>query len=480
MTMEKMIHPITTYLRPNDTLEDAARVMLETRMDVLPVGDEQGRLVGVFSRSTLYRMILEKLPSDTSIHGFIKTKAVTTSLGLLYEMTFGHNEQNIQKGYTEESVLVDNKQRIVGVLTKTSTVNALVASENDMREEFEQLEAIMHTAKAESLHRADGGNRFAEKGTSKQVHQATYHWDHILTRDKAMKNLIVSAHKAARRNTAILLRGESGTGKELFAHALHNSSPRASGPFVTINCASVPEHLLEAEFFGYETGAFTGADRAGRIGKFELAHKGTLFLDEIGDMAINLQAKLLRAIEGKEFYRIGGTKPIQTDVRIISATNAPIEEMLQQKTFREELYYRLHVVSFSIPPLRMRMNDIMLLAHSFIEQLNPILETAVTGIDESVQRLFYQYEWPGNIRQLRNVIERGMIMAEKGMISYVDLPDELLQKAAEGNGRNIIYAAEKTELARALRETNGNKAKAARLLGISRSVLYEKLKKYQL
>lgn len=480
MTMQKMIHPITTYLRPTDTLEDAARAMLETRMDVLPVGDEQGRLVGVFSRSALYRMILEKVPSSTAIHGFIKTEAVTTSLDRLYETTFEQLEQTIQNSQVGTSIIVDNEQRIIGVLTKTSVVNALVASKNDLREQLEQLEAIMHRANAEALHRAYSGNRQGEKASTRQVHQAIYQWDHILTRDKTMKSVIASAQKAARRNTAVLLRGESGTGKELFAHALHNSSQRAAGPFVTINCASVPEHLLEAEFFGYETGAFTGADRAGRIGKFELAHKGTLFLDEIGDMALNLQAKLLRVIEGKEFYRIGGTKPIQTDVRIISATNAPLEEMIQQKTFREELYYRLHVVSLSIPPLRVRTNDILLLAQSFIKLLNPVLDTAVTGIDETVQRLFYQYAWPGNIRQLRNVIERGMIMAEEGEISLADLPEELLQKAAEGIGKTIVYAVEKAELERALRETSGNKAKAARLLGMSRSVLYEKLKKYHL
>jgi transcriptional regulator with PAS, ATPase and Fis domain len=370
---------------------------------------------------------------------------------------------------------VDNDHRIIGVLTKTKVVNALVESKNDLRE---QMAAIMSAAQAEVMPKGEDGTRSQDKTSIKQSNQAIFEWAHIITRDKTMKNLMASAEKAAKRNTAVLLRGESGTGKELFAHAMHNASSRAEGPFVPINCASVPEHLLEAEFFGYETGSFTGADRAGRIGKFELAHGGTLFLDEIGDMPLHLQAKLLRVIEGREFFRVGGTKLVHTDVRIISATNAPLEEMIRQKTFREELFYRIHVITFSLPPLRARKNDILLLANAFIKQLNPVLDTAVTGIDEYVQQVLYQYEWPGNIRQLRNVIERGMIMAERGKISFADLPDELLWRATEGHGKTIAQAVEKTEMERALRQTNGNKAKAARLLGISRSVFYEKLKKY--
>lgn len=414
MTMQKMMQPITTYLRPTDTLEDAARVMLETQMDMLPVGDAQGRLVGVFSHRELYRMILEKAPSTTAIESYMITESITIS-----------REQNCW-----------------------TTV--------------------------------DKGNRQADKASQKHFPQALYHWEHILTVDKVMLDLISSAQKAARRNTAVMIRGESGTGKELFAHAIHHASSRASGPFVTINCASVPEHLLEAEFFGYENGAFTGADRAGRIGKLELAHGGTLFLDEIGDMAMHLQAKLLRVIEGKEFFRIGGTKSIQTNVRIISATNAPLEELIMQKKFREELFYRLHVITFSIPPLRARKSDIPVLTDAFMKQLNPILDTTITGVENSVEMLFEQYEWPGNIRQLRNVIECGMIMAETGRISIADLPDELLKKADERDRITLVQAAEKTELERALRQTNGNKSKAARMLGISRSGFYEKLKKYQL
>lgn len=472
MSLHNMIQPITSYLRPTDSLEDAARFMLETRLDVVPVGDEEGKLIGVFSRTSLYRMILQKLPAYTPIQAFIKTEVVTTQLAKLSETTFEQLEKTIRSSQVGSSIIIDQDRRIVGVLTKARVVHALVESKNELRE---QMEVIMQADKSGAGHKSDS----ADKGGGKHPYPALYAWDQIITRDKAVKQLIAMADKAARRSSPVLLRGESGTGKELFAHALHNASRRASGPFITINCASIPEHLLEAEIFGYETGAFTGADRSGRIGKFELADGGTLFLDEIGDMPLSLQAKLLRVIEGKEFFRVGGIKPIRPDVRIISATHAPLEEMIAQKSFREDLYYRLQVISFSIPPLRERKNDIMLLANAFIKQLNPLLDTAVTGIEEGVQKIMYHYAWPGNIRQLRNVVERAMIMAETGKITVADLPQEMLEQAAQVHGKSVVHAVEKSEMERALRETNGNKAKAARLLGISRSVLYEKLKKYK-
>lgn len=475
MSLHHMIQPISSFLQANDSLEEAARAMLETRLDVLPVGDEEGRLIGVFSRSSLYRMILEKAPAHSPIRDYMKTEAVTTQLDKLTETTFEQMEQIIQNSHVGSSIIIDNERKIVGVLTKAKVVNALVQSKNDLRE---QMEVIMQADSPVSFDRTLEGGRVGEKGALKHPYRAIYTWNHIMTRDKAMKQCLATAAKAAKRNTPVLLLGESGTGKELFAHAIHNASTRASGPFITVNCASIPEHLLEAEFFGYESGAFTGADRAGRIGKFELAHGGTLFLDEIGEMPLSLQAKLLRVLEGKDFFRVGGNRPIQADVRIISATHAPLQERIREKTFREDLFYRLHVITLTIPPLRQRKNDILLLANAFIKQLNPLLDTNVTGIEEAVQKVLYHFEWPGNIRQLRNVVERGMIMAERGKISFADIPEEMMYKATEVHGKTVVHAAEKLEIERALRETNGNKAKAARLLGISRSVFYEKLKKY--
>ncbi|WP_400163673.1 sigma 54-interacting transcriptional regulator [Brevibacillus sp. TJ4] len=473
MTLHNMIQPVSSYLRPGDSLEDAARIMLETRLDTVPVGDAEGKLIGVFSRSSLYRMVLAKLPFHTPIRSFIKTDAFTTRVDALTEATFEQMEQAIRDSKASSSVIVDHDRRIVGMLTPAKVVRALVEAKNDLRE---QMEAIMQAERSGLEERSEP----VEKTGGKHSFQATHTWDHILTRDKTLKQVIAMAIKAARRDSPVLLLGESGTGKELFAHAIHNSSRRAGGPFLTINCSSIPEHLLEAEIFGYDTGAFTGADRGGRIGKVELANGGTLFLDEIGDMPLGLQAKLLRVVEGKDYFRVGGTKLLRPDVRIISATNAALGEMMAQKAFRQDLYYRLQVVTLSLPPLRARKNDILLLANAFVKQLNPQLDTTVSGIDENAQRVLYHYEWPGNVRQLRNVIERAMIMAETGKLTLADLPEEVVEQTVNFHGKGTVQEAERRELERALRETNGNKTKASRLLGISRSALYEKLKKYRI
>jgi len=323
------------------------------------------------------------------------------------------------------------------------------------------------------------------QGESDKTKFAHFTFEQIMTSDKQMEKLIRSACKAAKGQSTILIRGESGTGKELFAHAIHSASSRKNGPFVTVNCAAIPEHLLESEFFGYEEGAFTGANRKGKIGKFDLANGGTLFLDEVGDMSFPLQAKLLRVLQGREFFRVGGTERIQVDVRIIAATHRPLEKMVQNGEFREDLYYRLNVFSFQIPPLRNRKSDILLLSESFILELNRLNGTAITGIDPDAQATMLDYEWPGNVRELRNVLERAMIFAEHGKIKREDLPDYMLLETENDStdrstGSSLMEKAEKSAIKEAMQKTGGNKTRAAQLLGISRSVLYEKLKKYEI
>jgi len=319
-----------------------------------------------------------------------------------------------------------------------------------------------------------------------KAESAKFTWDHILSKDPYMEKLKKSAIKAAKGRSTVLIRGESGTGKELFAHAVHNSSARKEGKFVVVNCAAIPEDLLESEFFGYEEGAFTGARNKGKIGKFDLANGGALFLDEIGDMSLNLQAKLLRVLQEREFYRVGGTKRIQVDVRIIAATNRNLEEMVKEGTFREDLYYRLNVISFHIPPLRERVGDIPLLIGKMMTELNAALNTSITGMDNHARDVLETYHWPGNIRELRNVMERAMTFAEHGKIQLEDLPEYMVGKGREKHVASYLpevkmaESAERNAIENALEKTNGNKAKAARILGISRSGLYEKIKKYQL
>ncbi|WP_170098745.1 sigma-54-dependent Fis family transcriptional regulator [Alkalicoccus saliphilus] len=317
-----------------------------------------------------------------------------------------------------------------------------------------------------------------------QSETSRFTWDQIISNDPYVEKLKKSADKAAKGRSTVLIRGESGTGKELFAHAIHSSSVRRDGKFVIVNCAAIPEHLLESEFFGYEDGAFTGARQKGKIGKFDLADGGTLFLDEIGDMSYGLQSKLLRVLQEREFYRVGGTERVHVDVRIIAATNRPLEEMVETGEFREDLYYRLNVISLQIPPLRERKNDILLLTEVLMESLNRMLGSSITGIEEEAQHVLINYDWPGNVRELRNVLERAMTFAENGKIQVEDITEYIVDKVKQaGNGDPSIKmaaSAERTAVEKAIFAADGNKTKAARLLGISRSGLYEKLKKYQL
>lgn len=302
-----------------------------------------------------------------------------------------------------------------------------------------------------------------------------------------MERVKLEAKMAAASCSTVLLLGESGTGKELFAKAIHNESGR-SGPLVKTNCAAIPENLLESEFFGYADGAFTGAKKGGKPGKIELADGGTLFLDEIGDMSPNLQAKLLRFLQEREFERVGGNKTIKVNVRIIAATNKKLERMVEEGSFREDLYYRLNVVSIRIPPLRERKNDILDIINYLIKKLNKIIGSQVSGISPAALSMLKAHQWPGNIRELENVIERAINMNNKGMIDAFHLPDYLtnqqqLTSAFSNNKLDCQLNLEKNEhelLLKALSISNGNRSKAAKIMGISRSSLYDKLLKYDI
>jgi transcriptional regulator with PAS, ATPase and Fis domain len=331
------------------------------------------------------------------------------------------------------------------------------------------------------LQKAESKANFYQK-QYKQAESAKFNWDHIITLDSSMERLKKSGAKAAKGRSTVLIRGESGTGKELFAHAIHNSSARSEEKFVIVNCAAIPEDLLESEFFGYEEGAFTGAKQRGKLGKFDLANGGTLFLDEIGDMSLSLQAKLLRVLQEREFYRVGGTTKIKVDVRIIAATNRNLEEMVQKGQFREDLYFRLNVISLHIPPLRERKGDLDYLLTRVMSELNTILGTSITGIEPKAKEVLYRYDWPGNVRELKNVLERAMTFAEYGKIQLEDLPDYLLSRIEDVEDPQpvggLFEDAERSAIKKALQQSGGNKAEAARILGISRSGLYEKIKKY--
>lgn len=313
-----------------------------------------------------------------------------------------------------------------------------------------------------------------------------YSFEDIITCNPRMLELKKLAMKAACTNTTILLRGESGVGKELFAHAIHKASPRSSQPFVRVNCAAIPENLFEAELFGYEGGAFTDAKKSGKPGKFELANGGTIFLDEIGDMPLSMQAKTLRFLQEKEIERVGGLKPIKLDVRIIAATNKNLEEMVHTGSFREDLYFRLNVVSLLIPPLRERKEDIPLLVNYFIEKICQENRLPHKKISKEALAILEAYPWPGNIRELYNTVEKMVNFSEGDYITPEDLPknikgdQKLASKILSKPLTKITAEVEKEVLINALNMAKGNKKQAARLLGINRSTLYDKLKKYGL
>ncbi|MFH1613185.1 MAG: sigma 54-interacting transcriptional regulator [bacterium] len=321
--------------------------------------------------------------------------------------------------------------------------------------------------------------------------QAKYVFDDILGQNDA---LIESKKLAAIASTTfsnVLIQGESGTGKELFAQAIHNASSRADFPFVAINCAGIPRELIESELFGYAEGAFTGARKEGAIGKFELAEGGTMLLDEIGDMPIDMQVKLLRVLQNKDFFRIGGNTSITMDVRIISATNKNLLQEIKKGNFREELYYRLNVININIPSLKERNKDIEILANHFIKVLNKRLNKNVKGLDEKVLTLFLNYPWPGNIRELENVIEYTIAITEKEYISIEDLPERLTETISlEKNSVEVENVLDnkinKAEISnqelyeQTLKANNGDINKTAKILGISRATFYRRLEKYNI
>ena len=299
--------------------------------------------------------------------------------------------------------------------------------------------------------------------------------------------------RVAPTTTTILITGETGTGKELIARAIHRNSPRKNNPFIKINCAAIPESLMESELFGYEKGAFTGAATK-KQGRFELAHKGTLFLDEVGELPKDMQVKLLQVIQEQEFERVGGLQTIKVDVRLITATNRNLFEDVKDGRFREDLYYRLNVIPAHLPPLRERKEDIPVLIDFFIEKFNKKLDRSVKYIDEKVTNLLIQYAWPGNIRELENLVERMILMARGDTIVFADLPSELKatiesdstgpsgirQKPFKDIMKNHMEDIEKQMIISVLEECGNNVTRAAKQLGLSRKGLQLKMMKYKL
>ena len=316
----------------------------------------------------------------------------------------------------------------------------------------------------------------------------------IVGTSKGWRDVLVQAAKVARTETTVLLTGESGTGKEVVARAVHRSSVHAAGAFIALNCAALPDQLLESELFGYEKGAFTGATAA-KPGRIEQAAGGTLFLDEAGEMSTAVQAKLLRVLEEREFQRLGGTKVLKTDARIVAATNRDLARAIAKGEFRQDLFYRLSVFGIHLPPLRERPEDILPLTELFLAELGPAVGRSVPGVSREAKDLLLSYPWPGNVRELRNALERAAILSDGGLITAADLPISVtcqdppatrVPTETDGGASFLppegvdLESLERDYVKEALRKTRFNKSKAAKLLGLTRAQLYSRIEKYGL
>jgi two-component system response regulator AtoC len=348
---------------------------------------------------------------------------------------------------------------------------------------FKPDEVVLTLRKAEEREALRRENRALKEEIRKE-----YKFEDILAKSSNMQDVFRTIAKVADYKTTVLITGESGVGKELVARALHRRSHRSGAPFVAVNCGAIPENLLESELFGHKKGAFTDAVHD-RRGLFEEAHSGSLFLDEIGELPLGLQVKLLRVLEDEKIRRLGETRDLTVDVRIIAATHRDLQAETKAGRFREDLFYRLNVLPIHVPPLRERREDIPLLIEHFIHRNNSRLSTALRGLDTEARRLLYEYSWPGNVRELENTVERAMVLADGDSIVAHDLPERIreardpvqLQLASgELSVKKTVRVIEEILIRRALQKTKGNRTRAAEILEISHRALLYKIKDYQI
>jgi len=519
--VEEVMKPSLISVSPHDSIDKAWRMQVE----ILPVIDEKEKLVGLLTKTDIlhsYSFYLKHLQEnpyavetlDAVLESAYEGIVIVDTDGIIKEFNAAYcrflgkkREEAIGKHVTE---IIENTR--VHIVSETGTDERgyvqhiqgqdMIVHRIPIRKEGKIVGAIgmlIFEGVSELYNILGRMQELSRKVTEAHLPnpeqtENNNHFDQIIGESPAIQTVKEIARKAAKTPSTVLITGESGTGKELFAKAIHYSSPFSEGPFVSINCAAIPEQLLEAELFGYEEGAFTGARKGGKPGKFEQAHKGTLFLDEIGDMPLLMQAKILRVLQDREVERVGGMKSQHVDVRIIAATNKRLEDLVKKGEFREDLYYRLNIIRLSIPPLIERKEDIqILLIHhlkSFCEKFGIIKKS----FSFEAMRYLQEYQWPGNIRELVNTVEMLVSLVENQEITEEDLPAHfqkkdtssfITEKTSDTNRllkkvREDILSSEKDTILKALADVNGNKAAAARILGIQRSTLYIKLKKYGL
>ncbi len=448
---------IQNQLKIENTMEELSKnnSLVNTALENIPNGiitvDEEGiitqlndygaKLLNMDNTKVVGKHIKQFLPSEIDITRFLQKNAST------FEYIWEYEKNNKRINITSSPILSTNSEYVGSVLVLKP------------REKVHELVNQVTGAHAE------------------------FSFDSIIGANREIKRIKEVANAAAMTNSTVLLLGESGTGKELFAQAIHRASHRP-GAFIEVNCSAIPRSLIESELFGYEAGAFTGANRNGRPGKFERAHQGTILLDEIGDMPLDLQAVLLRVLQEKTIVRVGGYKPIPVDVRVIAATNSDLIEKIKEGSFREDLYFRLNVINIEIPPLRERKDDITRLVEYLLPQINRRLNRNITHVSPEVMEALQNYEWPGNVRELENTLERSVVVASQNILEIRNLPAHFINNDTK-NAEKIEYdfmtlsEIEKKAIKDGLQKVDSI-AELARLLGISRSTLYRKMKEYDL
>ncbi len=447
----------------NDTMREGISRVVQ-KMGHLTVETSDGeQALSEFAKTQFDFMITDyKLPGMDGIALLQKLKATSPDTEVLIITAYGTIElavEAMQKGAAD-------------FITKPFPPEELSLKVNKILERIKE-RAEMDRISEENLYLRD------------QV-DVQFNFGEIVGQSPAMQNVYRTIEKVARGDSSVIIYGESGTGKELIARAIHKASPRRNRAFIRVNCGALAEGVLESELFGHEKGAFTGAVKR-KKGRFELAQHGSIFLDEIGDIPLQTQVKLLRVLQEKEFERVGGEETLSVDVRIIAATNKNLQEEIEKGDFREDLYYRLHIIPIYLPPLRERMADIPILTEHFISKISNELNVANLSIDNYAVEKLKDYEWPGNIREFENVLERAAVLCDEGYIKLADLPiftDSRavgdLQSTSDLDLNMALESLEKQLIEKALDRARGIKTEAAKILGIKTSALYYKLEKYGL
>ncbi len=469
---------LTGSYRSFDKLFSAANnAFIQPFLQAVPEGmivlDKDGRIVYL---NNCGAMLLDLDPQ--SVVGMFVSDAVDFTPTILSALESG-------EGYIERDFAIQSPSRGLLRFTKSAVV---------VRDDEGQMPGVVDYFRRTSI------PEFRPRSTCNTM-TARYRFQDIIGSSLGLRHAVEVARKIANVDSSVLLQGESGTGKEMFAHAIHENGARRNGPLITINCASIPESLMESELFGYAGGTFTGANRTGRSGVFEQANGGTLFLDEIAELPFNLQAKLLRVLQDGLVKRLGAQKPIQTDVRIIAATNSELRNAVDKNRFRLDLYYRLAVVTIQIPPLRERVEDIEILLKHFGSMIAEDLGKRKPVFDRSAISLLSTYRWPGNVRELKNEIERALILAENSVLTKADFQsiaarldrfstDKQRDFSHKGiscedcfmlyGNNNSLIEIERAAIVNTLSRVAGNVSRAARILGISRNTLYRKLEQFNI